>query len=164
MTELAPKDGLELALRGGRSGWRDRRAKAEAEQWARLLAPLAMAMPGVAPPAALAGKIDTAVDRAQSDLSQTIEERLEDGRWREIAPKVAVKPLWDERTFLVRCGPGGVWPAMPDRRFEHIVILQGDLMVGEQSYGPGDYYSLPAGTAQGVFSSRAGLMMLVRYR
>ena len=131
-------------------------------RWERRWAPSKAG--SAAPPTALAGRIDTAIDRAQSDLSQTFEERLEDGSWREIAPKVEVKPLWDERTFLVRCGPGGVIPATPDRRFEHIVILQGDLLVDERSYGPGDYYSLPGGTAQSVFSSRGGLMMLVRYR
>ena len=164
MTELAPKDGLELALRGGPSAWRNRRAEAEAEQWARLLAPLAMASPGIGPPDTLWTRIGRAVDRAEADLPQTVEERLEGGSWREIAPKIEIKQLWDDKTFLVRCGPGGVYPGTPHRLFEHCLIIQGDMLVGEQTYQVGDYHGVPAETAHGAFSSRTGLLMLVRYQ
>ena len=164
MAELKPKDGLDLALREQRSDFRTSKAAAEAEQWARLLAPIAMAMPEAEPPADLWANIDRAIDQAEADLPQTVEERLEEGEWREIAPKIEVKPLWDDKTFLVRCAPGGVYPGTPHRLFEHCVIIQGDMLVGEQTYQAGDYHGVPAGTPHGAFSSRTGLLMLVRYQ
>lgn len=164
MAERAPGDGLELALRGQRSGWRNARVAAEAEQWARLLAPLALAMPGVAPPLGLGTRIGLAVDQAESDLGQTVEERLEEGCWREIASGVEIKPLWDDKTFLIRCGPGGIYPGTLPRRVEHCVILQGDMLAGGESYEAGDYQRLSPDRAQGAFTSRTGLLMLIRYR
>jgi hypothetical protein len=164
MTERYRKDALELALREQRDDWRDAGIEAEADSWGRLFAPLAMAMPAIDPPDALWARISLAVDRAEADLSQTVEERLEEGDWREIAPKVEVKQLWDDKTFLVRCGPGGVYPGAPHLPFEHILIIQGDMRVGEQSYRAGDYHGVPAETAHDGFTSRAGLLMLVRYQ
>jgi len=164
MTEHYLKDGLELALREQRGDWRSSKVEAEAERWARLFAPLAMAMPGIEPPKTLWTRIGGAVDQAEADLPQTVEERLEEGCWRGIAPKVEVKQLWDDKTFLVRCGPGGVCPGTPHALLEHCVIIQGDMLVGEQTYQAGDYHGVLAETAQGAFSSRAGLLMLVRYQ
>jgi hypothetical protein len=164
MTELNPKDGLDLALGERRSDWRNSALEAEAGMWSRLLAPLAMAVPGIDPPAHLWTKIGGGLDRAEADLPQTVEERLEEGGWREIAPRIEVKPLWDDKTFLVRCGPGGVYPGDPHRLFEHCLIIQGDMLVGGQTYQVGDYHGVPAETAHGAFSSRTGLLMLVRYQ
>ena len=164
MAELKLKDGLDLALHGQRSDWRNSKVAADAERWACLLAPLAMAIPGIAPPDTLWTRIGRAVDQAEADLPQTVEERLEEGGWREIAPKIEVKQLWDDKTFLVRCGPGGVYPGTPHRLFEHCLIIQGDMLVGGQTYQVGDYHGVPAETAHGAFTSRTGLLMLVRYQ
>ena len=164
MIERKGMDGLDLVLRGQRGDWRNSALEAEAGAWAQMLAPLALAMPGIAPPNALWGRIGSAVDQADADLPQTVEERLEDGAWREIAPKIEVKQLWDDKTFLVRCAPGGIYPGTPHLLFEHCVIIQGDMLVGEQTYQVGDYHGVPAETAHGAFSSRTGLLMLVRYQ
>ena len=164
MAERKLKDGLELALRDSRGDFRDSRIAAEADAWARLLAPLAMATPPSEPSPGLWARIEKAIDQAEADLPQTVEERLEEGEWREIAPKIEVKRLWDDKTFLVRCAPGGVYPGTPHRLFEHCVIIQGDMLVGEQTYQAGDYHGVPAETAHGAFSSRTGLLMLVRYQ
>jgi hypothetical protein len=164
MAELKVMDGLELALRGQRGDWRNSAIEAEAEEWTRLLAPLAMAMPPAAPPDGLFARIDRGVDQAEADLPQTVEERLEDGQWREIAPRIEVKQLWDDKTFLVRCAPGGVYPGTPHLLFEHCLIIQGDMLVGEQTYQVGDYHGVPAHTLHGAFTSRTGLLMLVRYQ
>jgi hypothetical protein len=91
-----------------------------------------------------------------------VEERLEEGSWREIAPGVEVKPLWDERTVLVRCGPGAVFAET--RPIEDIVILQGEIAAGGEGLGAGDYRRTPAGAAQGAVTSTSGVLMLVRYR
>ncbi len=154
--------GLELALHGRRSDWRGAKAQAEAERWGGLLAPLALAMPAIAPPAGLDARIGGAVDRAGTDLDETVEERLEEGSWREIAPGVEVKPLWDDRTFLVRCGPGGVF--VETRPIEDIVILHGEIAAGGEGLEAGDYRRTPAGSAEGAITSRTGVLMLVRYR
>jgi hypothetical protein len=164
MAEHKLMDGLDLALRDRRGDWRNSTLEAEAEGWARLLAPLAMAMPEIAPPDGLLARIEGAIGQAEADLPQTVEERLEDGKWREIAPKIEVKQLWDDKTFLVRCAPGGIYPGTPHLLFEHCLIIQGDMLVGEQTYQVGDYHGVPAHTAHGAFTSRTGLLMLVRYQ
>src|SRR5687767_1638400 len=105
MTERIARDGLELALRAQRSDWRDSKLEAQAESWAGLLAPLALAMPAIAPPPTLGARIARAVDQAEADLSQTFEQRLEEGSWREVGPGIEVKQLWDDKTFLIRCEP-----------------------------------------------------------
>ena len=162
MREAQAGAGLELALGGRRSGWRGAKAQAEAERWEHLLAPLAFAMPAMAPPAGLDARIGGAVERADADLVETVEERLEEGSWRETAPGVEVKPLWDARTFLVRCAPGGVFAAT--RPIEDIVILQGDIAAGREGLKAGDYLQARAGTAGGAVTSRGGVLMLVRCR
>ena len=164
MTERMARDGLELALRAQRSDWRDSKLAAQAESWAGLLAPLALAMPAIVPPATLETKIARAIDQAANDLSRTVEERLEEGGWQEVGPQVEIKPLWDDKTFLIRCGPGAVYPGMPGRRFEHGVVLQGDMTVGDQVLEAGDYFRGTAETAAAAFRSRTGLLLLVRFQ
>ena len=164
MAERVPGNGLELALRAQRSDWRDSKLAAQAESWAGLLAPLALAMPAIAPPPRLGDRIARAVDQAEADLSQTFEERLEEGSWREIGPGIEVKPLWDDKTFLIRCAPGAVYPGTPDRLFEHCVILHGDMRVDDEILEAGDYRRTDGETTRGAFTSRTGLLLLARFR
>ena len=49
-------------------------------------------------------------------------------------------------------------------RFEHCVILEGDMIVSGETYRSGDYHGVPPEVAHKEITSRTGLLMLVRYQ
>ena len=126
------------------------------------LAPVAMAFPQ--PPARpdLWRRIEAAVDAAEACGPPAIVVRREEG-WRQYTRDVQIKRLWDDNTYLLRCAPGGVLPPHKHPRFEHCVILEGDMVVSGETYRSGDYHGVPAHVAHKEISSRTGLLMLVRY-
>ena len=128
------------------------------------LAPAAMAFPGRQPPAGLWRRIEAAVDAAgRAAAAPAADLRREEG-WRQFSRDVQIKRLWDENTFLLRCAPGGRLAPHKHPRFEHCVILEGDMIVGGETYRSGDYHGVPAHIAHKEITSRTGLLMLVRYQ
>jgi anti-sigma factor ChrR (cupin superfamily) len=126
-----------------------------------MLAPVAMALPERRVPPDLWRRIDAAVDASARPAA--VDLPREEG-WRPYTRDVQIKRLWDENTFLLRCGPGGVLPAHEHPRYEHCVILEGDMIVGGKTYRSGDYHGVPAHIAHQEITSRTGLLMLVRYQ
>ena len=125
------------------------------------LAPLAMAFPARRPSPNLWRRIEAAVDAAVP--AAVVNLRRDEG-WRQYTQDVQIKRLWDENTFLLRCAPGGVLPAHKHPRFEHCVIIEGDMIVDGETYRSGDYHGVPAHIAHNEITSRTGLLMLVRYQ
>jgi anti-sigma factor ChrR (cupin superfamily) len=126
------------------------------------LAPIALAFPQAAAPPGLWRRIEAAIDAdAASSPAKVI--RREEG-WRRYTRDVQIKRLWDENTFLLRCAAGGVLPAHDHPRFEHCIILEGDMIVGGETYRSGDYHGMPAHVAHSEITTRTGLLMLVRYQ
>ena len=125
------------------------------------LAPLAMAFLERKPSPDLWARIEAAVDAPQH--SDVVNLRREDG-WRRYSRDVQIKRLWDDQTFLLRCAPGGVLPAHKHPRFEHCVVIEGDMIVDGKTYHSGDYHGVPAHIAHNEIRSRTGLLMLVRYQ
>ena len=128
------------------------------------LAPAAMAFPERSPPAGLWRRIEAAVDAADAAASSTAADLRREEGWRQYSRDVQIKRLWDENTFLLRCAPGGRLPAHKHPRFEHCVVLEGDMIVGGETYRSGDYHGVPAHIAHNEITSRTGLLMLVRYQ
>jgi quercetin dioxygenase-like cupin family protein len=124
------------------------------------LAPVAMAFPEGRPRPGLWGRIEAALAAADAPPKVV---RREEG-WRRYTRDVQIKPLWDANTFLLRCAPGGVLPAHEHPRFEHCVVLEGDMIVGGETYRSGDYHGVPAHVGHKAITSRTGLLMLVRYQ
>lgn len=124
------------------------------------LAALDLAMPAGDPP-------ETLWARIAGDLSAqaggNVDARLDQGRWREFAPGVMYKRLWGRDTVLLRCSPGSWVPAHEHRTFEHTVVISGDLVIDDQSYGPGDYLGTPAGGTHPNWTTKAGCVVLVHY-
>ena len=128
------------------------------EETDRYLATLDLAMPAGDPPAALWAKIAGSLAEGE-----TVDMRLEDGRWREFAPGVAYKRLWGKDTVLLRCAPGAWVPAHEHRTFEHTVVVSGDLVIDDVVFGPGDYQGTPAGGTHPNWTTRTGCVVLVHY-
>lgn len=131
-----------------------------AREFEEALAPFDLALPGREPSPDLWQRIEAAVDLADAGVTDI---RREEG-WRQYTRDVQIKRLWDANTFLLRCAPGGVLPAHKHPRFEHCIVLEGDMVVGGKTYRSGDYHGVPAHVAHSEITSRTGLLMLVRYQ
>ena len=136
----------------------------EAEGLEEMLAPLALALPEAGPRPDMWKRIEAAVDAADTVPVQQAEVVRREEGWRQYTRDVQIKPLWDENTFLLRCAPGGVLPPHEHPRFEHCVVLEGDMIVGGETYRSGDYHGVPAHIAHQEIRSKTGLLMLVRYQ
>lgn len=148
-----------MRLKGSRDGTAERIVQSDPLE--ETLAPLAMAYPERRPSPDLWDRIEAAVEAAERPAIVNL--RREDG-WRQFSRDVQIKRLWDENTFLLRCAPGGVLPAHKHPRFEHCVVIEGDMIVDGETYLSGDYHGVPAHIAHKEITSRTGLMMLVRYQ
>ena len=143
---------------------RRNRASASGSELAALeemLAPLALALPTPAGPTGLWRRIEAAIDAAETGKPGKVLRR--DEGWRQYTRDVQIKRLWDDRTFLLRCAPGGVLPPHKHPAFEHCIVLEGDMMVSGEIYRSGDYHGVPAHVGHKQITSRTGLLMLVRY-
>lgn len=124
------------------------------------LAGLDLAMPAGEPPGGLWARIAGSLEGVDG---ANVEVRLEHGRWREFAPGIAYKRLWDRNTVLLRCAPGAWVPEHEHALFEHTVVVSGDLTIGDDVFGPGDYLGTPAGGTHPLWTTRAGCVVLVHY-
>jgi len=126
------------------------------EEVDQVLADLDLTLPAGDPPARLWTRI-------ARDLEGVDGPRLEDGPWREFAPGVDYKRLWDRNTILMRCKPGAWVPEHEHRTYEHTLVVSGDLTIADQTYGPGDYLGTPAGGTHPRWTTKAGCVVLVQY-
>ena len=122
-----------------------------------------LANPAQGPPAGLWARIEERLAAAELTTVSPSVERVDDGRWRQLAPGVRMKRLWNGRTLLIECEPGAVAPAHHHRTFEHSLILSGDVTGDEGEFGPGDYHGMPAGSRHGAWSTRTGCRVLIQY-
>ena len=128
------------------------------------LAPVAMAFPEAGPRPDMWARIEAAVDAAERTERLVGKDVLREEGWRRYSRDVEIKQLWDDHTFLLRCGPGGVLPAHKHPSFEHCIVLEGDMIVGGETYRSGDYHGVPAHVAHQRITSKTGLLMMVRYQ
>jgi hypothetical protein len=152
------RHGIDLARRA--DGDLDQAILALEERFA----PLACALEGIAAPAGLWDRIDSALNADETARIGTSEQRLTDGEWRDFAPGIAIKTLWDGVTFMLRCAPGAVIPPHPHVAGEHTVVIVGDMIIGESVYGPGDYHFAQADIAHSAITTRTGCVLLLRYQ
>ncbi|HEX7947010.1 MAG TPA: cupin domain-containing protein [Phenylobacterium sp.] len=126
------------------------------EETDQLLAGLDLAMPAGEPPRRLWARI-------AADLEGVDGVRLDAGRWRDYAPGVKYKRMWGRQTFLLRCEPGAWVPEHEHGSYEHTVVISGDLVIDDRSYGPGDYQGTPKGGTHPRWTTRTGCVVLVQY-
>lgn len=128
------------------------------------LAPLACAMDSAPAPPGLWTRIEAALDADEAARAGTSDQRLEDGDWRDFAPGISIKTLWDGVTFMLRCAPGAIIPPHPHVAGEHTIVIVGDMIIGESVYGPGDYHFAQDDIAHAAITTRTGCVLLLRYQ
>lgn len=134
----------------------------------RLFAQLELEEPGSAPPGTSAETSQTPppapVGRRNRDLYI---QRAAKARWRESGiPGVMRRVLWldserNQYSALLKCAPGAVFPEHVHPGPEEVLLLEGDLTVGDIELGPGDYQRSAAGSLHARQTTRGGCLLLI---
>ena len=143
--------------------WADKERWVIDEESDRALASIDFALPAEEPPPGLMARVERDLQAPHPLEVGLIVSRMDEGRWRPLAPGVEVKRLWDSRTFLMRCEPGSTVPAHEHRAFEHTLVVSGDLVSNLGTYGPGDYHGVPSGGTHDAWTTRTGCVALIQY-
>ncbi len=164
---------LEQLLAAG-----DRDARAAMAHYGDLLTLVALAQSGDAePPADLKARVLKAIrpaapteggapliEAAATGMKYVFAQ--EENGWQQLAvPGAYVKLLAHDaaRGFAVVLGKldaGARYPAHRHQHSEQIYVLSGDLHIGSQRLGPGDFHHADAGSVHGINHSEAGCTIL----
>jgi predicted ChrR family anti-sigma factor len=74
---------------------------------------------------------------------------------------LSTDPSRNQFTALVRMAPGTSYPPHIHGGPEECLVLEGDLHVGEEVMGPGDYQRAPTGSRHGTQSTQQGCLLLI---
>jgi hypothetical protein len=134
--------------------------------WDDALAPLSAFAPRVTPRDGLLEEIEARIDAraALKALSRTM--RASEGDWIKVRPGMRIKILHQmvaigRQTILLDIEPGAAYPAHAHEQDEEIFMISGDLSIGGQELGPGDYHVSPKGSLHEPATTRAGCRCLV---
>lgn len=145
---------------------RDPELAARAREWEEALAPLAALRPHVEAPSGLFEKIEARLESRLrlENLSRTL--RVESSDWIRVSPGVRVQLLHQDeelqrKTVLFDIEPGTVYPAHAHEQDEEIYVISGDLTIGAEELGPGDFHVSPKGSRHPATMTRAGCRCIV---
>jgi anti-sigma factor ChrR (cupin superfamily) len=127
------------------------------------MASIDLAVAPVDPPPGLWARIEQALGLEEAQATGVEVSRIGEGKWREIAPGVQMKRMWDKKTVLLRCAPGAFIPDHEHPSFEHALVLSGDLISEFGTFHEGDYHGVPAGGTHQAWTTRTGCLVLVQY-
>jgi anti-sigma factor ChrR (cupin superfamily) len=133
------------------------------EETDQALASIDLALPPAEAPAGLWARIAPDLEAPHPLAEGLMVSRLDEGRWRQLAPGVKMKRMWNKLTWLLRCEPGSTVPAHEHRSFEHALVISGDLVSNLGTYGPGDYHGVPSGGVHDAWTTRTGCLVLIQY-
>jgi quercetin dioxygenase-like cupin family protein len=134
-------------------------------QWEQRLAPLEQGISPVEPPSEVWSRIEAAIDvKPWSGIDVSI--RADEGTWEEFVPGVEKKQLLIDRksrteSYLLRLAPGAQLPPHQHSKTEECLMISGDLTIGEEQYGPGDYLAVPAGIMHPAIFTRDGALVYI---
>lgn len=145
--------------------------RGEIRAFASAASQLALATAVEPPPQLRARVLSAVVSKVVSKLEEPPRsifiQRAGQGAWIDSPfPGVSAKPLFhDPKTGLltqvVRLEPGARYPSHRHSKPESCYVLEGDVQIGGDSFGMGDFTLAPAGTLHGEVSSRGGCLLLL---
>ncbi len=105
--------------------------------------------------------------RLLAAAAATAQHAAGDAEWSGVGvPGIEVQRLAEDPdgavTLLVRMAAGASDPGHRHGGFEESVVLTGDLTIGEDVYGPGDYFSCAKGSIHAVQTTHAGCRVVVK--
>jgi hypothetical protein len=123
-------------------------------------------------PSSLLAAVRSALQVATGGLADTFTDRItvdpQSLIWQpHRVPGVMVAPLYvdlkkREVTALIRAEPGIRYPSHRHAAVEEIFMLEGDLVIGDDVYGPGHYIRSSPESVHELATSVGGCMLLVR--
>ena len=124
------------------------------------MAALSIAAGELTPSPALWNRIKAAIDEQDAAMENRTLVELGEGDWQPIEPGIDSKFLWNDRTTLLRCAPGAIMPGHIHEDDEHLLVLAGDLIIGNRSFMAGDYIRSRRGLDRFVHTTRNGCLLL----
>jgi anti-sigma factor ChrR (cupin superfamily) len=93
--------------------------------------------------------------------------RAYEGEWITIAPGVTRKLLREDRgaermSYLIRMDPGVTAPCHPHTQVEECLVLEGEVLVGEQRIGVGDWHVAEPGSSHDDFRTVTGCLLFIQ--
>lgn len=116
------------------------------------------------PPAHLRDRVLAAIQDQPEAISII---RAHEGGWVATPfPGVSVKPLYLDRksklvTQLVRLAPGGHYPSHRHSAPEQCYVVEGDVKIGNDVFGAGDFSLAAAKSTHGSISSVHGCLLVI---
>ena len=109
--------------------------------------------------------IEATLDGKPPPGSTTV--RADEGEWIRLLDGVFKKPLGTDRregteSYLLRLEPGAMLPGHGHEKTEECLVLEGELIIGEARFGPGDYHAAPSGIAHLPVTSESGAVVFIR--
>ena len=142
----------------------DTALRAKAEFWQQQFTALDLAAPAETPPPQLFDQILEEIGGTGPELPGTFTRRAGTGTWSEMAPGVTYTVLFDDpvtrrRSLLLRALPGATVEAHAHGQgYEECLVLEGDLLIGDLSLGPGDYHVAMMGTSHPLTRTVSGCL------
>lgn len=145
---------------------------ARTRDWEDGLAPLALAVPALAPPAGAFASIEARLDaRARFEwMAKTLQEpetlrEPDEADWIHVAPGLRLKvleeyPEMKRQMILLEGAPGAVHAGHYLEQDEEIYVVSGDLVVDEAEFGPGDFHVWRKGAPHPDMTTRSGCRCL----
>lgn len=138
--------------------------RSEAQNFERAVVDLVWAS-SLEPPTELRSRVLAAIEQPLDAPIRIL--RSGQDSWLETPfPGVLAKALYQDPatrnvTQLIRLAPGAHYP--PHRHFadEQCYVIEGDLRIGEDVFGAGDFTVAASGTDHGGVSSRNGCLLLI---
>lgn len=92
--------------------------------------------------------------------------RAQAARWEDLGGGLSRRILGIDRhrrtiSTLLRMAPGGCLAEHHHHGAEEVLVISGDLRVGGEVYGPGDYFFAEAGSDHGELSTESGCECLL---
>lgn len=141
--------------------------RARVAAWERRLYDFEEQSAAIAPPDRLWQSIEARLDRGEAGRPALTIVRADERRWQALGPGVDWLPLYSEPSqgwhcFLLRLAPGGRLPPHLHGRAEECLMLEGDMRIGAEHFGPGDYVVAPAGSRHPRIVSEGGAIAYLR--
>lgn len=150
---------------------------AEVEAFDAVIANLALGAVEASPPAGLREKLMERISRLEQELPAraarpvkpdpaSISLRLNEGKWRQLAPKVSSKMLYADAqtglvTSLIKLEPGGYLPRHRHLGIEQMFIVAGECLINGEVFSPGDFRMRPADTEDDELTTEHGATILL---
>jgi ChrR Cupin-like domain len=121
----------------------------------------------IAPPDRLWQAIEAELGPAEEDRPALTVVRADERRWQPLGPGVDWLPLYSEPSqgwhcFLLRLAAGARLPPHVHVRAEECLMLDGDIRIGAERFGAGDYVVAPAGSRHPRMISEGGAVAYLR--